>query len=109
MSPCDGDSSVLTFLIPCPAVSPAVLFISSVWRARAARRGQWFLTRTPRPHNLGRGAEMIIVTDLINDIFSFISLITDQPFFFMLGFHHCRVYRLLLLLLCHIDVDALCC
>ena len=51
---------------------------------------------------------MLIITDLINDIISFISLVMDQPFFFVLGFHHSRIDWLLLLLR-HIAVDALCC
>ena len=49
---------------------------------------------------------MLILTDLINDIISFISLVMDQPFFFVLGFHHPRIDWLLLR---HIGVDALCC
>ena len=99
--------TVLTFLIPCPAVSPAVWLIL-VWSARAPRRGQWFLTHTRCPRDLGRGAEMLIVTDLINDTISFISRGADQPFFLGLGFHHSRIDRLLLLL-GHNAVDALCC
>ena len=101
---------MLTFLIPGPAVSPAVWLIL-VWSARAPRRGQWFLTHTRCPRDLGRGAEMLIITDLINDTISLINRGADQPFFLGLGFHHSRIDRLLLLLLLlgHNAVDALCC
>ena len=98
--------TVLTSLIPGPAVSPAVWLIL-VWSARAPRRGQWFLAHTRCPRDLGRGAEMLIITDLINDTISLINRGADQPFFLGLGFHHSRIDRLLLLLL--LRHNALCC